>query len=122
MILPMWLSMGLTTTGRSGPMSGTSWAETCGVNPAARTSPRITVQGTALTRLALINRIGFKLFIVSTLQLKSALAKRVRQRIHPHQKSKSIPNSNSLVFTLVGLPAEFRGPVRSWWNKLNSPK
>src|SRR5208282_5980044 len=98
----MWLSMGLTTTGGFGPTSGASWAEARMVIPAAKISPRIAAQGMAVTRPALIKRIGFKLFIVSTLQRKSALAKQVRQRIHPHhQKSKSIPNSNSLVFRLV---------------------
>src|SRR5208282_190894 len=79
----MWLSLGFTTTGGFGPTSGASWAKALGVNPAARTSPiiaepRIAVQGIA------VKRIGFKLFIVGTLQPKSALAKRVRQRIHPH--------------------------------------
>src|SRR5580658_1989094 len=103
----MWLSLGLTTTGGLGPTSGASWARARGVNPATRTSPRNAEQGIA------VKRIGFKLFIVSTLPLKSALAKRVRQRIHPHQKSKSIPNSNSLVFMSVGLPSELTGPVRA---------
>jgi len=53
------------------------------VNPAAKVSTRIAVQGIAVKRIALIKRIGFKLFIVSTLKPKSALANRVASGFIP---------------------------------------
>src|SRR6266852_7079428 len=77
----MWLSKGLTTTGRCGPTSDASWAEARAVNPAARTTPTIVVKGIAVKRIAPRKRIGFKLFIVRLYMVSTLINRSQRRRI-----------------------------------------
>jgi hypothetical protein len=66
---PTWLSVFLKGTGGFGPTAGSSCAEAGVTNPATKSSPSI-----AAKKVTPIERIGFKLVIVSTLKPKSAPA------------------------------------------------